>query len=383
LRSPRRSYRSRHIGCPAGETMSWPLASRTSSSNGPTGQPMIGRTVSTHPVRRPGSGCPAVWCPARSVSGHPGSSSGSGDPAGCCPASSPLLSTRPVSSPLLSTPVGPVASVSCHLRGGVGTRSRRPGDRHHGNGSRSRWAAAPSGGWVDGPAGLDAGDAAEVARWSVGCRWRTGLGWGQAAAACARCAARQARPACGAACGWRLRRGQGSRLRRELAAPAGWLPSSGWVGDHGGWWSWRRPVGWPPDWGAGGDGVRPQRGPGWQRALPARRRQRCDLREWVVGLPGLEPGTSSLSEIDGEAPCYPASSQVVPIRRCDKDGVNRGPLLGRAERLLGNEDPHDEADHQAGAASRASTRTASDQGRVGVEVRAQAAAYALVARCRA
>jgi hypothetical protein len=24
-----------------------------------------------------------------------------------------------------------------------------------------------------------------------------------------------------------------------------------------------------------------------------------ELREWVVGLPGLEPGTSSLSEIDG------------------------------------------------------------------------------------
>jgi hypothetical protein len=44
-------------------------------------------------------------------------------------------------------------------------------------------------------------------------------------------------------------------------------------------------------------GVRPQRGPSRQRALPARCRQRCDLRRWLVGLPGLEPGTSSLSGI--------------------------------------------------------------------------------------
>ncbi len=44
-----------------------------------------------------------------------------------------------------------------------------------------------------------------------------------------------------------------------------------------------------------GMGVRPQRGPGWQPALPARGRQRSDLRGWLVGLPGLEPGTSSLS----------------------------------------------------------------------------------------
>jgi hypothetical protein len=44
-----------------------------------------------------------------------------------------------------------------------------------------------------------------------------------------------------------------------------------------------------------GMGVRPQRGPGSQRALPACCRQRSDLRRWLVGLPGLEPGTSSLS----------------------------------------------------------------------------------------
>jgi hypothetical protein len=36
-------------------------------------------------------------------------------------------------------------------------------------------------------------------------------------------------------------------------------------------------------------------------------------------------GTSSLSGIDGQAPCYPAFSQVVPIRKAHRDGVNRGP----------------------------------------------------------
>jgi hypothetical protein len=38
---------------------------------------------------------------------------------------------------------------------------------------------------------------------------------------------------------------------------------------------------------AGEDGVRPQRGPGVQRAFPARRRHRCDLREWWWARQGL------------------------------------------------------------------------------------------------
>jgi hypothetical protein len=42
----------------------------------------------------------------------------------------------------------------------------------------------------------------------------------------------------------------------------------------------------------------------------------------VVGLPGLEPGTSSLSEIDGRALCYPAFPLVVLLRKSYKDGVN-------------------------------------------------------------
>jgi integrase len=43
---------------------------------------------------------------------------------------------------------------------------------------------------------------------------------------------------------------------------------------------------------------RPRRGPGAKRAPPASRPRCSDLLGWVVGLPGLEPGTSSLSEID-------------------------------------------------------------------------------------
>jgi hypothetical protein len=48
----------------------------------------------------------------------------------------------------------------------------------------------------------------------------------------------------------------------------------GWVGDHGAWWSWRPTTGWTGREGSmgvpTGMGVRPPRGPGWQRAFPAR-----------------------------------------------------------------------------------------------------------------
>jgi integrase len=51
-----------------------------------------------------------------------------------------------------------------------------------------------------------------------------------------------------------------------------------------------------------------------------------ELGNWLVGLPGLEPGTSSLSEIDGQALCYSAFALVVRLRKPYKDGVNHGPL---------------------------------------------------------
>jgi hypothetical protein len=45
----------------------------------------------------------------------------------------------------------------------------------------------------------------------------------------------------------------------------------------------------------------------------------------VAGLPGLEPGTSSLSEIYGWALCYPAFPLVRLLRKSHKDGANRDP----------------------------------------------------------
>jgi hypothetical protein len=106
----------------------------------------------------------------------------------------------------------------------------------------------------------------------------------------------------------RLRCGHGSWLPREVAAPAAWLPSSGWVRDHGAWSSSSLTLGWAAPEGPlavpAAIGMRPQRGPSRQRALPARCQQRCDLRRWVVGLPGLEPGTSSLSGFCPRA-CFP------------------------------------------------------------------------------
>jgi hypothetical protein len=92
-------------------------------------------------------------------------------------------------------------------------------------------------------------------------------------------------------------RARSRRQREGLQRPRGCRPGPG-----------TRPrcvVAVEPDAGVGGPGggdgvpagmgVRPRRGPGWQRAFPPRCRQRCDLRGWLVGLPGLEPGTSSLS----------------------------------------------------------------------------------------
>jgi hypothetical protein len=52
-----------------------------------------------------------------------------------------------------------------------------------------------------------------------------------------------------------------------------------------------------------------------------------ELGNWLVGLPGLEPGTSSLSEMDGRAPCYPAFPLVGLLRKSYKDGVNRDPAV--------------------------------------------------------
>src|SRR5215208_2967895 len=48
---------------------------------------------------------------------------------------------------------------------------------------------------------------------------------------------------------------------------------------------------------------------GWRRE--AERPAFALVKVGLVGLGCLEPAASSLSEIDGQAPCYPASSQAV------------------------------------------------------------------------
>ena len=198
--------------------------------------------VSTHPVRRPGAGCPA-----RPVSGHLVSSSGirrSGRLVSTRPASSPLLSTRPastrpVSSPLLSAPVGPVASGRVRLLPppavAVGTRSRRQATLTTATGSRILWRPhrRAAGSPAEEPWGT--GGAAELARWSAEVSAADpGQGWVRvAAAAHARCAARQARPACGVfvAGGYAVGRGAG--------------PGASWPQRPG---RCRPRVGWRPRW---------------------------------------------------------------------------------------------------------------------------------------
>ena len=201
-------------------------------------------------LRRPGPGCPAGWCPARPVSGHLSSSG--------VRRSGRLLSTRPVSSHLLSAP-----SVRSHPSpptsgDGVGTRSRRPGNPHHSNG-RGPCGCRPVGRLGRRPRSPRAGDAAEVARWSVGVSvadpGRVGAGGG---------GRRAERPVAG---GGAVGRGAGPGASWPHR-PRGCRPRAGgrprWVvvvaaarqGGHPlGCWRGMR--------------MRPQRGPGWQRAFPA------------------------------------------------------------------------------------------------------------------
>jgi hypothetical protein len=218
------------------------------------------------PVRCPPVRCPPVWCPPVQR------------PAGCCPPRS--VRTRP------SRPT---------LGGGVGDQVAAAGSRHHRNGS------SPGGLPRRGATRSTAGQARTRAmlpgsRVVSGVGGGPGPGWVRArprvtAGEPGRPGRRAEHPSLTAAL-W-----AGSRLRREVAAAAAWLRSwAGWATTVGGGDGACCPGGRGPEGPEGvpaGMGVRPQRGPGWQRALPARCRHRCDLREWLVGLPGLEPGTSS------------------------------------------------------------------------------------------
>jgi hypothetical protein len=271
-------------------------------------------------VRRPGSGCPAVRCPVT----WGWSSRGSGGRTAAVQLS--VVQPSAVRCPSVRCPGVWCLPSSVRTRPSpppqavaLGTRSRWPGDPGHRDGWRPCGCRAVDGS-IDGRGGRDAGDAAEVAL-VKGAGGGPGLPVGCGPRRPRLPAERPGRPgrraerpvAGGCAVGTR------GRLQREVAAAAAWLPPSGWGRDHGGW-------SWPsltPGWAApkgplevpAGMGVRPQRGPSRQRARPARCRQRSDLRRWVVGLPGLEPGTSSLSAIQGSAPCGPLFPQLAADRR--------------------------------------------------------------------
>jgi hypothetical protein len=257
--------------------------------------------------RGPGSGCPAVRCPV--TWGRRPEGPALGRLLSTRAVSSRLLSTRAVSSCMVSSrlvsapcPSGRVRLLPCS-GGSVGDSGRA------GRATVTTGTGGGPGGCrvVDGSIdGREAGTRATLARsrWSLGGRSGPGPpGWVWAAAA-ALPTQRPGRPG---------RRGERSsraaaRWAREQAAARGWRHRTrGWRpragGDHGGWSSPSLTPGWAAPEGSlevpAGMGVRPQRGPSRQRARPARCRQRCDLRRWVVGLPGLEPGTSSLSGIEG------------------------------------------------------------------------------------
>jgi hypothetical protein len=158
--------------------------------------------------RRPVSGCPAVWCAARPVSSpvrcpvtwvrRPGS----GGPAvRCPPVQRPAVWCPPIQRPALRCPPPSVRTRPSPPTSGGGVGDQMGAERQPAPRERvevpwrpRRGAARSTGRGLD-----DAGDATEVARWSVGFRRRTRPGWVRAvAAALARCPTRQARPACGA-----------------------------------------------------------------------------------------------------------------------------------------------------------------------------------------
>jgi hypothetical protein len=184
----------------------------------------VRQAVSTQPVRRLGSGCPAGWCPAVQCPVTRGSSSGSGDPAGCPPpVRCPPLCCPPLRCPPLCCPAVrcpavrcpasccPPLSVRSRPSGGDRTRSRRPGDPAPQQQVEVAVAAAPSGGRVDGRGTLtQTPPRSRGGQSGVGGRPGPGLWAGGGGRACPlRDQAGQA--GVRSADGWRRRRGQGSR----------------------------------------------------------------------------------------------------------------------------------------------------------------------------
>jgi hypothetical protein len=266
------------------------------SSHARRRSPVSTHAVSTHPVSASG-----IRLSSRPLSGHLGSSSsGSGArPSAVHPSTSAV---HPVRCPAvwclpLSVRTRPSPPMLRRWRWGPGRAGRATLTTRTGGGPGGCRAVDGS---SNGRGGREPGDAADVAL--VRGRWLAdpgaGVGAGRGGRACplsdqagqadARSAPR--RRVRGGHEGQAAARGGGS------GRVAGVL---GWGRDHGGWSSPSLTAGWADPEGSlevpAGMGVRPQRGPSRERALPALCRQHWDLRRWVVGLPGLEPGTSSLS----------------------------------------------------------------------------------------
>jgi hypothetical protein len=255
------------------------------------------------------------------LSGHPVSGPSGVQSPGLVvrdPASGRLVSTRPVSSRPVSTPVRPGASVWSPIKRGVwgqADAARQPPPRERVEVPMAAASSSGSGRRPSRPGRATPPRSRMVGR---GCRWRTRPGRVRAAAALdaglpGRPGRRAERPVTsGCARARQEAAARGCRTGR-VAAALGMGGRPRWVvvveaaarvdGPEG-------PMGVEA-----GMGVRPQRGPGSQRAFPSCCRQRSDLRRWLVGLPGLEPGTSSLSAITRLPLCNPAFSQVAHDRR--------------------------------------------------------------------
>jgi hypothetical protein len=238
---------------------------------GRPGQPAshgVGRRCPAGGVQPSGVGRPGIRLSSHPVSDHLGSSSsGSGgrpsavhpssvQPSGVCPS----VRTRP------SPPASEGGRATVTTATGGGPVAAEP--------STARLTVE------------EAGTRATLSTsgWSVGGRWRTraaGLGGGRGGRACplsdqaGQAGVRSARRG-------RRRCGHGCRLPREVAATGRVAAVLGWVRDHGAWSSPSLTAGWADPEGPldapAGIGVRPQRGPSRRRALPARCRQRSDLR---------------------------------------------------------------------------------------------------------
>jgi hypothetical protein len=204
-----------------------PVSGHLGSSSGVrrSTRPASSSLSGVHPSGVHPSGVQPVWCPPPSVRTRPSpptSGSGVGDQAGAAGHPSPQ---EPVE-----------VLVGCRAVERLGGRPSRPWGRATLPGSRvGQWGVA------GGLAGLGAAAAYPLSDQAGQAGVRSAAGW-----------------------------------RHGVAAPAGWLPLLGWVGDHGAWSSWSLPPGRTgpgrADGRAGGDG----------RAAPTRPRL-------AAGVPGSLP----------------------------------------------------------------------------------------------